>query len=1107
LYSRIRYERTNVNGAAEKHFTKNPDQYTRSLEFLAEEATQYSRRGIIILGGDFNAHLGDLQEHSDTHSIVPRASLSQHRHDRRGRFLFQLCDLLQLQIADRLGLPTRYPINQDTETPTCIDHVLVPIADAYRIKDYCVNTRYCEFSDHAAVEFKLQLHSDLQILLRSILNDLLWLDPSMISDSNPPTQVMKSKNRINTQDLLLALDNDESCQLRMTELIAKSTFVDIKDIFELWESAYDAANKTLEQDLDTRHMHANSAEARSAIIRKTLYHEQTRSLSTAALELPNDTDEYKANLKQQFHIRKQLTKANKLLTRLERLDNKQWVIHLEQSGNSSGLRRLLQQSQRQSSIPCHMYSSLHRYHSSMLSSIVTPRSSPSARSSQIEAYVRSVHPMEQQHRLKFQARFFNVDEQDAICQLDWSDTARHLDDLEISFAIRKLSTSSASGPDGVQVSFLKACARSQTAFTLLTRSLQHYWIAREYPPVDTLGKLVLLFKGKGSALEPSNYRGLTVEGIFTKLFSVVLHARLYLWAEFSGLLPSEQMGFRLGFRTLDAVISHVAANQTMKRAKHNVWNLYIDFMKAFDNVSRECLFDKLESLGLSGAMSTTIRHMYNSATVRLSFMSDPTFNIQTKAGVLQGDPLSPLLFLLYIADLPWFLKTTTTSASLYISLFADDLALTLESLDQMQHTAIQLLIYCELWGLTINWTKSKCMPFNASNNGPFVVLCGSRVEVVPTFKFLGIIINMKMSFSAHEKQLIRSANLFMREWLHWFEGFKDLISVSTAIWTLQEHLISRIGYGVELLFCTNKTVNDIDGIISRCLSAILGCRHYGVQSDCLYYDLQLIPYRFTIMRRQASYATHLATLPVSHTVRAILSKEKSFTRKLINRISSYNLPMQQLSPCAHDTFDQWILSPTDAHKLKLQLKQHTRTCFRTEHYQTVKANASNFLAGATVSTKLRTLSTFIQLPEDTARAPVTLISNICKRGQVMDFRTACPRLNIDSGRKTKYNPSASGIGQNCPRCFFDTGILTCESEEHFAIHCQSLSTTREPYLVKFERLQLPLTPTQGTTWLAELFRNPEKAVQDLLGDMLHSLYVARMAWESLWNEGFGTMAA
>ncbi|UYV74424.1 hypothetical protein LAZ67_11003511 [Cordylochernes scorpioides] len=140
--------------------------------------------------------------------------------------------------------------------------------------------------------------------------------------------------------------------------------------------------------------------------------------------------------------------------------------------------------------------------------------------------------------------------------------------------------------------------------------------------------------------------------------------------------------------------------------------------KAFDTVPHSILWKKLYNLGISYQFISTIRSYYEQATIAIRWKGSFTESIKINSGVLQGEPLSPLLFILFITDLiEIYNNSDLTSVNLpefgdiHLFLYADDIAIIGESRMNLQKKIKILREYLDENLMTLNESKSKIMVF------------------------------------------------------------------------------------------------------------------------------------------------------------------------------------------------------------------------------------------------------------------------------------------------------------------------------------------------------------------------------------------------------------
>lgn len=148
---------------------------------------------------------------------------------------------------------------------------------------------------------------------------------------------------------------------------------------------------------------------------------------------------------------------------------------------------------------------------------------------------------------------------------------------------------------------------------------------------------------------PTNLRGISLQPTLKKVYSIIVNQRIVQWAETTGILPKTQNGFRPGRVTSNNAFVVRILHESAVRLDKRLFLVSLDLAKAYDSVNREKLFLLLRAWGLQGQIFNVLNELYSDtfASIRRDgFFSDV---FPQDMGVAQGDPLSCILFIIYIA--------------------------------------------------------------------------------------------------------------------------------------------------------------------------------------------------------------------------------------------------------------------------------------------------------------------------------------------------------------------------------------------------------------------------------------------------------------------------
>lgn len=309
-------------------------------------------------------------------------------------------------------------------------------------------------------------------------------------------------------------------------------------------------------------------------------------------------------------------------------------------------------------------------------------------------------------------------------------------------------------PDGIPGIFYKNTIDNikiplLSLFNLAVKSMQ-------YPCKWKLSYVSPIFKS-GNNTNIENYRPISILPAIAKIFDKIIY--FYIRDKTLNLLTEHQHGFRAGKSTLSNLLEFSEYTTHNMMGGGQVDAVFMDLSKAFDKINHSILLSKLLQLQLHPNLVCLIQSYLNNRIQIVCVYGEKSSPIMPKSSVPQGSILSPLLFALFINDLPQLIDSK-------ILLFADDLKVfrkihKQEEARQLQRDIETIVNWCRTNHLQLNVSKCNVMSFTRRHESTFqhfnYNINGASLNRVTTLRDLGVMFDTKLTFQQHIKNITTKA--------------------------------------------------------------------------------------------------------------------------------------------------------------------------------------------------------------------------------------------------------------------------------------------------------------------------------------------------------------
>jgi hypothetical protein len=605
----------------------------------------------------------------------------------------------------------------------------------------------------------------------------------------------------------------------------------------------------------------------------------------------------------------------------------------------------------------------------------------------------------------------------------------------------------------------------------------------KFPKLWCEGLITSIFKS-GNKLDPNNYRGICVSSSLGKFFSLILNNRLISFTEQEKIIHHSQIGFMPGNRTADHILTlkTIHDKYIKQHNKEKIYACFVDFKKAFDSIWHDGLFLKLLENKIGGRFYDLIKDLYTNTkcAVKISDHRTPFFSY--RKGVRQGCVLRPLLFNLYINELPLLFEKTSSdpfilpnNITINSLLYADDLVILSRSKTGLQNCLDVLHKWSEKWLLEVNLKKTKIMIMQKHKSKPKNIqfhIGENPIPITDEYTYLGLKLTPNTKFDTASQQLSEKAIHAMykiRKQIDFHQlppklACKIFDSVISPILLYNSEVWGA--YSIGDFAKWDKTSAEKAHL--KFCKIYLGVNRKASNAASRG-ELGKFPLLFPIIKRTLGYVMNLQKRPETSIAKlAFLSSKELYLKGKESFYSNIVNFLKKHFPT--------LIEPIDLEKFLTDTKINTiMETIQNNYISEWKQQIEN-------STKLSFYGKFkkqYQLEDY-----LNYIKNPSTRRTYTKFRISNHKLLIEYGRYQQI-PREERICKHC-----DSGSV--ENEFHFAFECQKYQNLRENSNNILKNIfKMQLTARSKEDLLTYVMGNNDQVLANLFSNFISKCFTIR----------------
>lgn len=332
-----------------------------------------------------------------------------------------------------------------------------------------------------------------------------------------------------------------------------------------------------------------------------------------------------------------------------------------------------------------------------------------------------------------------------------------------------------------------------------------------------------IYKGKGEHSDTSNFRPISVLSHIAKILEKEVQCQLVSYLIEHDFITLDQSAYRKFHSTSTCL--HTSIDEWLQNIEDKLYTgvCFLDISKCFDTINHLILLDKLSKYGVKSIENLWFKSYLSDRFQIVKYNNKVSQALPINIGVPQGSTLGPLLFMLFVNDLPLHVHNGRCS------MFADDTIIYCndDSIDSLTFKLNACLQHVNQWykanKLVLNISKSNSMIINshisADDRDKFkIILDHKDINYVTHVKHLGIILDEELKFNYHVNELIKKIS----GKLAWLSRLRCIVPYNILELVYKTYILPLFDYACSVWGCTNMNINSLQRLQNRAARIITG---------------------------------------------------------------------------------------------------------------------------------------------------------------------------------------------------------------------------------------------------------------------------------------------